>query len=108
MRIELTANAVEKVKAFAQEHGDDGSKGLCVFVQGGGCSGFEYGFDFDLPQDTDNIIDAGPVKVLIDPYSAPYIKDSVIDYMETFMKTGFVVTNPNAKATCGCGLSFSV
>ncbi|MCB0327337.1 MAG: iron-sulfur cluster assembly accessory protein, partial [Bdellovibrionales bacterium] len=78
---------------------------LDLLIIGGG---FEYGFSFDDVQEEDNIVDARGVRLLIDPYSAPFIKSSVIDYYEDFRGAGFSVKNPNAKSTCGCGLSFSV
>jgi len=104
----ITEKAIEKVKAFAAADAASQGKGLRIFVQGGGCSGFQYGFAFDDPKDDDMVIEKGPIKVLLDPYSAPYLAAATVDYVEDFRGSGFVVQNPNAKGTCGCGSSFTV
>ncbi|MFT7219242.1 MAG: iron-sulfur cluster assembly accessory protein [Candidatus Azotimanducaceae bacterium] len=100
--------AAGKVKALAQEEENDHLK-LRVFVTGGGCSGFEYGFTFDEDvEDDDTQIDKAGVALLIDPLSFQYLAGSVIDYKEDLQGSRFVVTNPNAITTCGCGNSFSI
>ena len=104
----LTEKAVAKVKAFAAADTTSQGKGLRIFVQGGGCSGFQYGFAFDDQKEGDTIVEKETIKVLIDPYSAPYLTASTVDYVEDFRGSGFVVQNPNAKGTCGCGSSFTV
>lgn len=107
INVELTSKAIEKIKAFHAAE-TDASKAFRIYVQGGGCSGFEYGFSLDNPTDQDHVKDAEGIKVVIDPFSAPYIENAVVDYHEDFRGAGFQVKNPNAKSTCGCGQSFSV
>lgn len=105
--VELTDKAVQKIKAFqAQE--TNANKAFRIYVQGGGCSGFEYGFSLDLPTADDLVQEDHGVKVVIDPFSATYIEHATVDYYEDFRGAGFQVKNPNAKSTCGCGQSFSV
>jgi iron-sulfur cluster insertion protein len=104
----LTEKAIEKVKYFAQSMPDSQGKPLRVFVQGGGCSGFQYGFTFDEKKDGDAVMEQGGVTVLVDPQSAGYLKDATVDYVEDFRGAGFSVTNPNATGgSCGCGKSFN-
>ncbi|GAC1307507.1 MAG: iron-sulfur cluster insertion protein ErpA [Steroidobacteraceae bacterium] len=81
---------------------------LRVFVSGGGCSGFQYGFTFDEKvEDGDFCVENGGVKLLVDPMSAQYLMGAEIDYKEDLQGAQFVIRNPNAKTTCGCGSSFS-
>ncbi len=90
---------------------DEGSEDLMlrVFVSGGGCSGFQYGFTFDdAVGDGDTVIENGGVKLLIDPMSIQYLMGAEIDYSEDLDGSRFVIRNPNATTTCGCGSSFSV
>lgn len=108
MNLVLTEKAIEKVRTFKEASKDNADKAFRVYVEGGGCSGFQYGFSFDTPQAEDHVMEFGNVQVLVDPFSAPYIQSSTLDYVESLMNSGFVVTNPNSKSTCGCGLSFSV
>ena len=108
MEIHLTDNAMTKVRAFASSENDADGKGLRIYVQGGGCSGFQYGFAFDQPKEGDTVIEKEEVRVLVDTYSAPYLRDSTVDYVDSLQGSGFVVQNPNAKGTCGCGISFTV
>ena len=82
---------------------------LRVFVTGGGCSGFEYGFTFDEDKDDeDTAIENAGVTLLVDPMSYQYLEGAQIDFMEDLQGSRFVVTNPNAETTCGCGNSFSI
>jgi iron-sulfur cluster insertion protein len=107
--LNLTTKAIEKVKAFAAaDAATTANKGLRIFVQGGGCSGFQYGFAFDEKKDGDTVIETGQVKVIVDPFSAPYLADSTVDYVDDLRGSGFVVQNPQAKGTCGCGSSFTI
>ncbi|MBO6558399.1 MAG: iron-sulfur cluster insertion protein ErpA [Pseudomonadales bacterium] len=100
--------AAHKVRSLIQEEENDNLK-LRVFVTGGGCSGFEYGFTFDEDiEDDDTQIDNEGVALLVDALSYQYLAGSVIDYLEDLQGSRFVVTNPNAVTTCGCGNSFSV
>jgi len=78
-----------------------------VFVQGGGCSGFQYGFTFDEKKEGDNAWEQNGVHVVVDPQSAIYLKDAVVNYVEDFRGAGFAVENPNASGGCGCGKSFN-
>lgn len=104
----FTDAAAVKVKSLIEEEGNDALK-LRVFVTGGGCSGFQYGFTFDENiQDGDTQIDNAGVTLLIDPMSYQYLVGAEIDYTEGLEGAQFVVRNPNATTTCGCGSSFSV
>jgi iron-sulfur cluster insertion protein len=102
----LTDAAINKVKYFAGSMADAAGKPLRIFVQGGGCSGFQYGFTFDEKRDTDNAWEQGGVSIVVDPQSATYLKDATVDYVEDFRGAGFSVQNPNASGGCGCGKSF--
>ena len=104
--LSLTDAAVEKVKYFATSMPDSADKPLRVFVQGGGCSGFQYGFQFDEKRDGDNVMEQGGITIVVDQQSAMYLKDAKVDYVEDFRGAGFSVTNPNATGGCGCGKSF--
>ena len=104
--LSLTDAAVEKVKFFATSMPDSEGKPLRIFVQGGGCSGFQYGFQFDEKRDDDTVIEQSGITVLVDPQSAGYLKDAVVNYIEDFRGAGFSVENPNATGGCGCGKSF--
>ncbi len=104
----LSEKAVEKVRHFADTMPEAEGKNLRIFVQGGGCSGFQYGFTFDDKQDEDTVIDAEGVTVLVDPMSLPYLSGATVDFVEDFRGSGFTVDNPNASRSCGCGHSFSV
>jgi iron-sulfur cluster assembly protein len=80
---------------------------LRIAIQGGGCSGFQYALGFDRgPQDGDNEIEMNGVRVVIDPFSAPYLTGAEIDYVDALMGAGFAINNPNVQAACGCGSSF--
>jgi iron-sulfur cluster assembly accessory protein len=103
----LTDAAVEKVKYFAKTMPDSENKPLRIFVQGGGCSGFQYGFQFDEKREGDNVLEHAGITVVVDPQSATYLRDSTVDYVEDFRGAGFSVTNPQATGGCGCGKSFS-
>lgn len=103
----LTDAAVEKVKFFAKSMPDSENKPLRIFVHGGGCSGFQYGFQFDEQHDGDNVLEFGGITVVVDAQSATYLRDSTVDYVEDFRGAGFSVTNPQSTGGCGCGKSFS-
>jgi iron-sulfur cluster insertion protein len=106
--LSLTDAAVAKVKYFAGTMPDSEGKPLRIFVQGGGCSGFQYGFTFDAKKDDDTVVATGGVEVVIDPQSATYLKDATVDFVEDMRGAGFSVTNPNATGgSCGCGKSFN-
>lgn len=103
----LTESAVEKVKYFARTMPDSEGKPLRVFIQGGGCSGFQYGFTFDEKRENDNVLEQGGVTVVVDPQSAQYLRGAKVNYIEDFRGAGFAVENPNATGGCGCGKSFN-
>ena len=104
----FTDSAATKVKTLIDEEGDDSLK-LRVFISGGGCSGFQYGFTFDENEgDGDTVVENQGVQLLIDPMSIQYLMGAEIDYSEGLEGAQFVIRNPNAQTTCGCGSSFSV
>jgi iron-sulfur cluster assembly accessory protein len=106
--INLSASAINKVRDLVAEEENDQLK-LRVFITGGGCSGFQYGFTFDeLIADDDTALETGGVTLLVDPMSLQYLAGSEVDYTEGLEGSRFVVNNPNATATCGCGSSFSI
>ncbi len=101
-------SAADKVKSLIVEEGNDDLK-LRVFVTGGGCSGLQYGFTFDeITNEDDTIMEKNGVSLLIDPMSYQYLMGAEIDYTEGLEGAQFVIKNPNASSTCGCGSSFSV
>ncbi|MCX7139147.1 MAG: iron-sulfur cluster insertion protein ErpA [Proteobacteria bacterium] len=103
----FTDNAAAKVKQLIDEEGNFDLK-LRVFVTGGGCSGFQYGFTFDeAVSDDDTSMQKNGVTLLIDPMSLQYLGGAEIDYQEGVEGAQFVIKNPNATSTCGCGSSFS-
>ena len=104
----FTDSAALKVKELIDEEGNPDLK-LRVFVSGGGCSGFQYGFTFDeIINEGDTEVQKEGVKLLIDPMSFQYLTGAEIDYTEGLEGSQFVIRNPNATTTCGCGSSFSV
>ncbi len=106
--LNFTDSAANKVKALIEEEGNPDLK-LRVFVTGGGCSGFQYGFTFDEVQnDDDTVMQKNGVTLLIDAMSMQYMMGAEIDYTEGLEGAQFVIKNPNAVSTCGCGSSFSV
>ncbi len=106
--VRLSEKALEKLLEFRKSTPGAGDKHFRVFVEGGGCSGYQYGYTFDTPRDGDEIIDTGSIWVLLDPASLQYLKGATVDYVESFGGGGFSVKNPNASSSCGCGTSFSV
>ncbi|NQX89946.1 MAG: iron-sulfur cluster insertion protein ErpA [Halioglobus sp.] len=106
--INLSDRAIRKVQDLVAEEENDQLK-LRVFITGGGCSGFQYGFTFDeLVADDDTALEQDGVTLLVDPMSLQYLAGSLVDYTEGLEGSRFVVENPNATATCGCGSSFSI
>lgn len=105
--VTVTESAAEKIRQLMSEEPEGGVSVLRVAIQGGGCSGFQYALGFDRgPQDGDNEIESNGVRVVIDPFSAPYLAGSEIDYVDALMGAGFAISNPNVQAACGCGSSF--
>jgi len=108
MNIEITENCVSKVQELIAEERNPNLK-LRVFVQGGGCSGMQYGFTFDEVANEDDFeIERNGVVFLIDAMSGQYLSESKIDYKDDLNGSQFVIQNPNAQTTCGCGSSFSI
>ena len=106
--ITVTESAIAKIQDILTEENNTNLK-LRVFVQGGGCSGFSYGFTFDeITNEDDFEIPLEKFKVLVDAMSMQYLQGASIDYKEDISGSQFVITNPNAQSTCGCGSSFSV
>jgi iron-sulfur cluster insertion protein len=104
----FTDSAAAKVKTLLDEEGNDALK-LRVFVSGGGCSGFQYGFTFDdVLNEDDTVMEKNGVHLLVDAMSYQYLVGAEIDYTEGLEGAQFVIRNPNASSTCGCGSSFSV
>ena len=105
--ITITDNAVAKIKDIIAEENNPAIK-LRVFVQGGGCSGMQYGFTLDEEQAEDDWdIESNGVNVLVDSMSGGYLQGAIIDYKDDVMGASFSISNPNAQTTCGCGSSFS-
>jgi iron-sulfur cluster insertion protein len=104
----FTESAASKIKTLIEAEGNDKLM-LRVYVQGGGCSGFQYGFSFDESiEEGDTVVEQGGVKLLVDPMSFQYLLGAEIDYTENLQGAQFVIRNPNATTTCGCGSSFSM
>ena len=106
--MQLTPNAARKVNALVTEEGNSNLK-LRVYVTGGGCSGFQYGFTFDEKvNEDDTVVSLDGADLLVDPLSIQYLTGSSVDYVEGLQGSRFVVENPLATTTCGCGMSFSI
>ena len=104
----VTSSAVAKVKHLIEDEGNEELK-LRVFVTGGGCSGFQYGFTFDeLVAEDDAVIESDGISVRVESMSYPYLMGAEVNYEEGLQGSKFVVQNPNASSTCGCGSSFSI
>src|SRR5690348_12916211 len=107
--IVLTPSAATKIKGLMAEEPQGEATVLRVAVQGGGCSGFEYALGFDRSaQDGDHELESHGVTVVVDQFSAPYLRGVEIDFLETIQESGFKISNPNVTASCGCGHSFQV
>ncbi|HQQ57828.1 MAG TPA: iron-sulfur cluster insertion protein ErpA [Thermomonas sp.] len=106
--LQFTPAAAAKVRELVAEEGNAALK-LRAYIQGGGCSGFQYGFEFDEGQNEDDIaIVTDGATLLVDPLSLQYLIGAQVDYSESLAGAQFVVRNPNAQTTCGCGSSFTV
>lgn len=106
--IDFTSAAAAKVRELIAGEGNPALK-LRVYIQGGGCSGFQYGFEFDEEQAEDDLaIDTDGVLMLVDPLSLQYLMGASVDYVESLHGAQFTIRNPNAKSTCGCGSSFTM
>ncbi len=103
--VQLTAPAVAQVRVLRQ--GDsNASKPLRLYVESGGCSGLQYGMTFDEQREGDLVADFAGVSVVVDSFSATYLRGTVMDFSDALTGGGFKITNPNAKQSCGCGKSF--
>ena len=106
--VTLTESAAAKIKTLMAEEPDGEATVLRIAVQGGGCSGFQYALGFDRgAQEGDNELQVSGVDVVVDPFSAPYLAGTEIDWVEG-LQAGFAINNPNVSAACGCGHSFQV
>ncbi len=106
--LRFTDAAADKVSGLIADEGNENLK-LRVYITGGGCSGFSYGFTFDEDQaEDDTVVENKGVHLMIDPMSFQYLVGAKIDYLEDLQGARFVIENPNATTTCGCGSSFSV
>ena len=107
--IQISDGAVNKILSLANSEDDSNNLNLRVYVTGGGCSGFQYGFSFDkVIDEEDTCITKDGANLVIDSLSLQYLEGSTVDYTEDLMGSKFVITNPNATTTCGCGESFSI
>ena len=106
--INVSPNAAPKILDLLAEEGKSGS-GLRVFVQGGGCSGFQYGLMIEESGGVgDQVFESNGIRLFVDPVSISYLKGAEVDFVDTVTGGGFTIRNPNAVSTCGCGSSFSV
>ncbi len=105
--ISLTPVAAAKIKDLLAEETDENLV-LRVAIQGGGCSGFQYGLGFDNVAEGDVRLELEGVPIVVDPFSAPYLRGTTIDFLNTIQESGFKIDNPNAVSSCGCGHSFQV
>ena len=107
--VSLTENAATKIKQLLAEEPEGDSMVLRVAIQGGGCSGFQYGLGFDEGAQEGDVVDVQHgVRLVIDPFSAPYLQGAQIDFLDGLQESGFKIENPNAVSSCGCGHSFQV
>ncbi len=104
--VAVTESAAEQIKQLLTEEKD--KTGLRLEIRGGGCSGMSYGLSFDTEQEKDHVVEAHGVKVYVDPKSAIYLKGTTLDFQSGLEGKGFMIKNPQAKSSCGCGSSFSV
>jgi iron-sulfur cluster assembly accessory protein len=105
--ISVSSSAATKIQELLAEE-QKAQSGLRVFVQGGGCSGFQYGLTIeDSPGPSDQLLEVNGVKLFVDPISAQYLTGAEVDFVDSVTGGGFTIKNPNAKSTCGCGSSFN-
>lgn len=104
--INLTENAAEQIKSLLADEEESDRKGLRLYVEQGGCSGMQYGMVFDEKRTDDLATEIRGVPVVIDPFSANYLKGCVVDFSDSLTGGGFKISNPNARHSCGCGKSF--
>lgn len=102
----LTENAASHVKELLAEEKEKLGKNLRVYVEGGGCSGLQYGLVFDEKREGDTVADCHGVSILVDAFSLNYLRGTVVDFVDSLNGGGFKISNPNARQSCGCGKSF--
>jgi len=106
--VNLSESAQKAITGFIDQDTTLKGKALRIFVQGGGCSGFQYGFTFSEKEEGDEVTKFNAFEVVIDPMSLPYVNGCQVDWVDSLQGAGFTVKNPNAKGSCGCGSSFNV
>ena len=107
--LSLTESAAAKIRELQAHEPEGDAEVLRVAVHGGGCSGFEYALGFDRgATDGDHEFELHGVRIVVDPFSAPYLKGAEIDFLNSIQESGFKISNPNVASTCGCGHSFQV
>ena len=107
--VELTERAAEKIREIQSTEPAGEAEVLRIAIQGGGCSGFQYGLGFDRgAAEGDHELERHGVRIVVDPYSAPYLSGATIDWLDGLQESGFKIENPQATASCGCGHSFQV
>jgi iron-sulfur cluster assembly accessory protein len=104
--ITVTDSAVKHLQILIAEQPDSANKGLRIFVEAGGCAGMQYGMALDHRKEGDEVIERDGVQVIVDAFSAGYLRDSTIDFSDELAGAGFRIKNPNATRSCGCGTSF--
>jgi iron-sulfur cluster assembly accessory protein len=104
--VSLTPSAAAQIKSMITGQPENAGKTLRVYVEGGGCSGMQYGMVFDEKRADDAVTEFNDVAVLVDPFSANYLRGAVIDFSDSLNAGGFKISNPNAHSSCGCGKSF--
>ena len=107
--MQLSDGAVQKILSLKSDEANSPQLNLRVYVTGGGCSGFQYGFSFDdVVEEDDTCIEKGGANLVVDSLSLQYLQGSTVDYIEDLTGSKFIISNPNATTTCGCGESFSI
>jgi len=106
--ITVTESAFRQLEALIAENPEYRDKGLRIFIETGGCAGMQYGMQFDHVKEGDHRVERNGVEVLVDAYSADFLKGATVDFTDGLTEAGFKITNPNAVRSCGCGSSFEV
>ncbi len=104
--VSLTESAAQQIRSMLDDQPENAGKILRIYVEGGGCSGMQYGMVFDEKRDNDRVSEFFGVSVLVDAVSAEYMQGAVVDFSDALTGGGFKISNPNAKSSCGCGKSF--
>jgi iron-sulfur cluster assembly accessory protein len=104
--VNLTESAANEIKELLAREAESAGKGLRVYIEAGGCSGMQYGMVFDERRPDDEMVEFQGVSVMVDPFSANYVRGAVIDFVDALTGGGFKISNPNARQSCGCGKSF--